>query len=108
MSTLKFPSGQEFDAAAATRKEPITKWADLPIGNIYVIVDTKLKDTKHGGAVVGKLETEAGDSCRVWLPPRLGNELRGYELPVYVRVDGLMQTRDGSRKYHAYTLIKQQ
>ena len=108
MSTLKFPSGQEFDAAVAARAEPIIKWTDLPIRNIYAIVETELKGTKHGGAVVGKLETETGDSCRVWLLPRLGNELMRHELPVYVRVDGLMQTRDGSRKYHAYTLIKQQ
>ena len=108
MSTLKFPSGHEFDTVATARNKPISKWADLPSGNIYAIVDTETKVTKHGDAVVGRLETETGDGCRVWLLPRLGDELMGHELPVYVRVDGLRETRDGHRHYHAYTLIRSQ
>ena len=85
MSALEFPSDQDFDAVAATA---ITKWGDLPAGTIYAIKAIKVIKGKYGPSVVGDLETKAGEQYKVWLPKRLGDEVKDLKLPAFVRHEG--------------------
>ena len=105
MSTLTFPSEQEIEAQEATTT--ITKWGDLPTGTTYAITETETKVTKYGKSVVAGLETRGGEQYKVWLPKRLGDEVKGLKLPVFVIHKG---KRDSSKAscgyYYDYKLYK--
>ena len=102
MSALAFPSEQDFETKKSTRA---IKWSELPLG-IYSIESVTEKSGKFGASFIAELETQAGDKYKVWLPQRLGNDLHGFKLPVFVKHEGLMQSEKGSYKYYAYTLRK--
>ena len=102
MSALQFPSEQELEAKAATTT---IKWSDLPTWVVYAIKAIKVIKGKYGQSVVSDLETEAGNQYRVWLPQRLGDEVRDRKLPLFVRPEGLQQSKKSSNKYYAYTLL---
>ena len=103
MSALEFPSDQELNAKEKSTRA--IKWSELPLGIVYAIKTTKVIEGKYGQSFLGDLETQDGDQYCVWLPGRLGDELRDRELPVFVRPEGLMQSKKSSYKYYAYTLL---
>ena len=104
MSALQFPTSQDFDAKVAENKAK--KWADLEPGTMYAVREIKEVKTRYGKPVIGTLETQDGEQLQVWLPARLGDDLQSQELPVFVRHEGLKQSKkNSSRQYHAYTLI---
>ena len=45
--------------------------------------------TKYGKSYIGHLEAENSEKYRVWLPPKLADELQSRKLPVFVRPEGL-------------------
>ena len=104
MSALQFPSDQDFDIVAATAAT--IKWGDLPTGTVYAIKAIKVTKDKYGVSFVGDLETQDGDQSKVWLPQRLGDDLKGCELPVFVMSKGfklsMLVKHEGSYKYYAY------
>ena len=105
MSTLEFPSEQDFDAKVAT--VATTKWGDLPTGTVYAIKTIEVVKGKYGPSVVGDLETKAGEQYKVWLPQRLGDEVKGLKLPAFVRHEGKQaSSKAGCRYYYAYTVYK--
>ena len=102
MSASRFPSEQDFDAKKDTL---VIKCSELPLG-VYAIRDVTEKKGKYGQTFIGALETEAGDQYKVWLPQRLGNEVKGRELPVFVRYEGERNSSKAScGYYYAYTLL---
>ena len=105
MTTLKFPSDQEIEAQAATDNAEIKKWADLPQG-LYGVTQVKKVEGKFGTSFIGDLETRDNDHYKAWLTQRLSNEVKDLKLPVFVRHEGLKQSKKSSNKYYAYTLIK--
>ena len=105
MSTLVFPSEQEIEAQAATAT--ITKWGDLPTGTTYAIKAIKVIKGKYGPSIVGDLETKTGEQYKVWLPQRLGDEVKGLKLPVFVIHKGKQVSSKAScRYYYDYKLYK--
>lgn len=107
MSAIQFPSSKDFDAKATTGTAALEtkKWSDLSIG-IYAITELKSVKGKYGESFIGDLETQGGDQYKAWLPQRLGAELQGIKLPVFVRHEGLQQSKKNkSRQYYAYTLM---
>ena len=105
MSTLAFPSDQEFEAQEA--RATITKWGDLPTGTTYAITDTKEIKGKYGKSVLACLETRDGEKYKVWLPQRLGDEVKGLKLPAFVIHKGKQVSNKVScGYYYDYTLYK--
>ena len=101
MSSLQFPSTQDFDVV---NKNKIVKWGELP-QEIYAVTNIKSVVGKYGESFIGDLETEKGEKFQAWLPLKLGNDIMEYELPVFVRHEGLKQSHISSNKFHAYTVL---
>ena len=103
MNALEFPSDQELNAKEKNTRA--IKWSELPLGVVYAIKATKVIEGKYGQSFIGDLESRGCERYKVWLPRRLGDEVKDIKLPVFVRSEGLMQSKKSSYKYYAYTLL---
>jgi hypothetical protein len=93
---------KEFDAMLKEQKQYETqKWADLKIGKLYTITNTKIIDTAFGESTILTIEGVG----EVWAPSSLAEKIKTNTPPFYVRPNGLKPCRNNKHKYHSYDLI---
>ena len=96
----------KFNRHTAATDTKTGKWTYPAVDTVYAIKAIKVTKDKYGVSFVGDLETQDGDQPKVWLPQRLGDDLKGCELPVFVMSKGfklsMLVKHEGSYKYYAY------
>ncbi len=107
MSAIRFPSSEQVQAAEAATGPETINWSELTTDTVYAIIAVKEVEGKYGTSLVGDLETQAGKQYKAWLPQRLGDDIKGRELPVFVKHKGLKKSmKHKSRSYYDYTVIE--
>ena len=106
MVALQFPSSTQVQQTQTATDTKTMKWGELAVDVVYAITCIKQVQSKFGPSLIGELETQDGDQSKVWLPQRLGDDVKGRELPVFVHHRGLKQSeKNKSRQYYDYTLL---
>ena len=101
----------EFQATSSS----VTKWADLPLEEIYLVKELKEKLVNREGKEINSmyavLENQSGDVKNVWLTSVIEKELKkeniGGNGKIYVRSFGLKMNKSGTRKYFDFDIVKQ-
>ena len=108
---MAFITAQEFDVAIKTKTENdklAKQWRELPIGEIFRVVQRKQFNLKDGTCMILTLNDRNNNTYTSWATKRLCDELiQDYdELDVYIRSNGLTQSKsDPTRSYYDYDII---
>lgn len=101
-----FPEEDEFNNI---QKDPIRKWRDISTNITYQVIDMEKvgKNIQEEFNVVS-LRSRENEQFKVWLTPRISNNLQKYDLKtktLFIKSYGLKPCKNSSRSYFDFRVV---